>query len=383
MDSLVFIMFFLSLIGILIGLKGIITGKIKFLKVNTRKKASGVFIAFLILFFVSTILIPSTDEPFKTIENNDSAYETTLSDNVQTSDEKSDLGNLSEIKVTVKVEPEDTEETQKESEAITTQPLSNPLSDSNNGEMTIHFIDVGQGDATLLQGPNFTVLIDTGTHTGNEVVPYLKSQGVVSIDILIGTHEHADHIGQMDKVLKAFEVDEVWLAGNVQSTKTFERVLDAIEESGAGYHEPRTGEEFQVGDLYIQVIHPSDLTGNYNDDSIATRIQFGDIVLVFTGDTEKSGEQKILDRGYNIKAHILHVGHHGSTSSSTSAFLDAVSPEIAVYSAGEGNAYGHPHAEIIERLKKRNIKIYGTDIHGTVKVITDGKTYRIETEKNG
>ena len=247
------------------------------------------------------------------------------------------------------------------------------------GEAYIYFFDVGQADAALFLGSDFTVLIDAGDYRSNDVVPLLKSVGVKQIDLLIGTHPHADHIGQFPQVFEAFPVKEVWLSGDTHTTRTFERAVDAILASSATYHEPRAGEVFQFGSLIIEVLNPAQLTGVLHEGSISVRITFGRVSFVLTGDAETPTEQAIVDRGYNLKAQVLQLGHHGSSTSSSSVFLEAVFPEVVIYSAGKDNSYGHPHSEVVDRLADMGILLYGTDVHGTVLVITDGVTYNVET----
>ncbi|MGF7186807.1 competence ComEA-like helix-hairpin-helix protein [Desulfitispora alkaliphila] len=251
------------------------------------------------------------------------------------------------------------------------------------GDLKVYFLDVDQGDSTLLKGPDFTILIDAGRHDRDDVVPYLRNAGVEAIDILIATHPHADHIGQMEKVLENFPVSEVWMCGNVHTSRTFERFVDAVADSGADYHEPRVGEEYQVGSLDMIVIHPQELTGDLNDDSISVKATYGDISFIFTGDAERTGERAMVDLGVNLQADILKLGHHGSSTSSQGFFLDKVQPQAGIYSAGADNSYGHPHDEVIQRLQDRGIDIYGTDVHGTIKIITDGNTYRIKMDREG
>ncbi len=249
------------------------------------------------------------------------------------------------------------------------------------GTLTAHFFDVGQGDCTALLGPDFTIVIDAGRHDRKDVVPHLRSAGVESIDLLIGTHPHADHIGQFAQVLEAFPVKEVWVSGDTHTSKTFERALDAILESEAGFHEPRAGEKHQVGSAHIEVLHPAKVTGNLNDGSVSVRIAFGSVAFVLTGDAEAGAESEMLERGHNLQAQVLQLGHHGSRTSSTPAFLQAVRPQVAIYSAGAGNSYGHPHQEVIERLATMEIAVYGTDKHGTIQVVTDGNTFEVKPER--
>jgi len=250
-------------------------------------------------------------------------------------------------------------------------------------QLTVHFIDVGQGDATLLQGPDFTILIDAGDYRRDDVAPYLQAAGVEDIDLLIGTHPHADHMGQFPQVLSAFTVKEVWLSGDEHTSKTFERAVDAILESDATYHEPRAGEKFAFGGLQVQVLNPAQLSGDFHEGSIGMRVVFGDVAFVFTGDAEQDTEREMIARGHTLSAHILQLGHHGSRTSTSSEFLNAVSPEVAIYSAGSDNTYGHPHEETIARLLESDIDVYGTDVHGTVRVVTDGTGYEVYTERTG
>lgn len=201
--------------------------------------------------------------------------------------------------------------------------------------------------------------------------------------MLILTHPHADHIGQAVNVLKSFKVDEVWMSGSEHTSITYEELIDTLLESDVNYNEPRAGERYKIGSLDIEVLHPDRLIGDFNEDSIAIRAIYGNVKFVFTGDAEKRGEETMVKSGRDLRADILHLGHHGSNTSSTEAFLKAVDPDVAIYSAGKDNPYGHPHQEVIQRLFDLKIKVYGTDVHGTIIVKTDGKTYDISTEKSG
>jgi competence protein ComEC len=245
-------------------------------------------------------------------------------------------------------------------------------------ELVVYFFDVDQGDATLLAGPDFTILIDAGRHDRTDVVPYLRAAGVQAIDLLVGTHPHADHIGQFPAVLEKYPVAEVWLSGDSHTTRTFERALDAILDSGASYHEPRAGEVYRVGSALVEVVNPDRLTGNLHEGSLALRVVFGNVAFLFTGDAEAETEAAMIARTHPLRAQILQLGHHGSHTSSTLAFLQAVNPEVAVYSAGRNNPYGHPHTEVVERLKGLGVHIYGTDTDGTIRVVTNGATFQVE-----
>ncbi|MCH8549494.1 MAG: MBL fold metallo-hydrolase [Balneolaceae bacterium] len=249
--------------------------------------------------------------------------------------------------------------------------------------LKLHFIDVGQGDATLIEGDGFNILVDAGRHDRNDVVPYLELAGIESIDLLVGTHPHADHIGQFPQVLEFASVDEVWMSGDLHTTITFENALDAIEASGASYREPRAGESKEFGDLKIDVLHPYELTGDLNDGSVVLRLDYHDLSFLLTGDAERAAELEMTERSGELRSEILKLGHHGSSSSTTQIFLDKVTPEIAVYSAAKDNSYGHPHSEVTDRLDEKGVRFYGTDQSGTILIETDGDEYRVSTSANG
>ncbi|WP_183163707.1 MBL fold metallo-hydrolase [Alteribacter keqinensis] len=262
------------------------------------------------------------------------------------------------------------------------EETNGPLSEMPKGSLEVSFLDVGQGDATLFQTEEAVILVDAGRHDQDEVVHYLNERGVTHIDLLVGTHPHADHIGQMPQVLDAFEVKEVWMSGSEAGSQTFEHTLEAILASEADYYEPRAGESFTVGDLSVEVIHPEELTNNLNDDSVSMNISFGEVRFILTGDAENRAEHEMLRRNNHINATILKAGHHGSSTSNTAPFIEAVNPDAAIYSAGENNQYGHPHSEVIELFHQMNIPLFGTAEHGTVTVKTDGESFELLTEKS-
>lgn len=253
--------------------------------------------------------------------------------------------------------------------------------------LKVHFIDVGQGDSTLLQfsdeAEDFTILIDAGNWTGDEVVNYLKSQHVTQIDIAIGTHPDADHIGQLDQVINNFNVGEVWLSGNTSSSQTFQSLLRAIDSKQVDYYEPRMGDQFEVGPLKIDVLYPKSISEHDNEESISLKLTYGEVKFILTGDATADDELKMLQSGIEVKANIMKLGHHGSSTSTHPTFLREVNPEVAIYSAGLNNTYGHPHDEVVKLVQNSKIQLYGTDVHGTVIVTTDGKEYQIITKKDG
>lgn len=252
------------------------------------------------------------------------------------------------------------------------------------GLLEIHVLDVGQGDAMLLRHPDVTMLIDTGRHDRDDVVPQLRALGVRTLDVLIVSHPHADHLGQFDKVMAAFDVAEVWWSGADATTRTFERAVAALDASDARYEEPRSGQRASIGPLEVEVLHPAsgdDLSG-LNDASLALRITFGSFRLVTTGDAERVSEARMIARHPSwLAADVLRLGHHGSSTSSTPDFLAAVGPSVAIYSASATNSYGHPHDEVVARIMRAGIELYGTAIDGRVTIVTDGTTFDVRTAR--
>lgn len=258
-------------------------------------------------------------------------------------------------------------------------------SDEQLDGLDVHFIDVDQGDAILLQTEDGTnVLVDAGDWTGDEVVPYLEEQGVEDIDLFIGSHEHADHIGQADDVLNRFTVNEVWLPGNEHTSQTYTDMMDTIDEQNIDYSEPRAGEGHDVDDMHIDLYSPKEeeMTGDYNNDSLVTKVTYEDISFMLTGDAEEEAEANMLSHDYDLEADILKAGHHGSNTSSTEAFVEAVDPDVAVVSYGLDNSYYHPHQVTIDTYDALDIDLYGTGANGDIVISTDGEDYHVDTEKD-
>ncbi len=252
-----------------------------------------------------------------------------------------------------------------------------------SGELKVHFIDVGQGDAILVQTPSQNILVDGGNR-GTTVVNYLKSLGINSLDLVISTHPHADHIGGLINVIESIPVREVIDPAVVHTTKTFEDYLTLIDKNDIIFTEGRAGMSRDLGGgARMDILHPSSPSSSHlNDASIVTKVTFGQISFMLTGDAEKASESKILLQStVQPTSTVLKVGHHGSRTSTTSAFLKAVAPKVAVIMCGKGNTYGHPHEETLANLAAAGVDIYRTDIHGTIVITTDGQTFDINQKQ--
>jgi len=254
-----------------------------------------------------------------------------------------------------------------------------------SGEMQVHFIDVGQGASQLLIGSSGkTILIDAGNNNQEEeIVAYLRKNGIQKIDILVGTHPDADHIGGLDAVIDNFEIGKIYMPKVQSNTKTFEDVLLSIQRKGLKVSTAKAGVSLDwEPDAKVQMIAPVREYNDDNDMSAVIKLTFGEISFLFTGDAESKSEHDMINSKADLKSDVLLIGHHGSKSSTTEAFLDAVQPSYGVIQVGENN-YGHPAPEILERLKKRGVKVYRNDLHGDIVFLTDGKNIKVSHTKDG
>ncbi|MCI9087569.1 MAG: MBL fold metallo-hydrolase [Clostridia bacterium] len=233
--------------------------------------------------------------------------------------------------------------------------------------LKVYFFDVGQADSILIMNEEQTMLIDAGNNDDGEMlVKNLEILGITKIDYLVGTHPHEDHIGGMDNIIKNFEIGTIYMPKVQTNTKTFEDVLDAVREKELTISTPKVKDTFKVGKAECQVLAVDNKAKNLNITSIVIQMQFDDMTYLFTGDSEKEVEEKILKANKDIKVNILKVGHHGSDTSSSEKFIQTLVPEISVISVGRDNSYGHPNQEVVERLEEVGSKIYRTDEVGNV-----------------
>lgn len=243
-----------------------------------------------------------------------------------------------------------------------------------SGTLKVSYIDVGQADSILVQQGTSSMLIDAGTNEASEKVKnYIASQGVTKLDYVVGTHPHEDHIGGLDVAINSFQVGTVYMPKITNTTKTFTDVVKAIKNKGLQAVSPKAGETFKLGEASCTVLAPnSSKYEDLNNYSIVIKVTFGNNSFMFDGDAEDVSEKEMLSKGFDVKADVLKVGHHGSSSSTTEGFLNAVNPKYAVISVGKGNTYGHPHESTMNRLKAHNIAVYRTDECGTIVAISDG-----------
>lgn len=274
-----------------------------------------------------------------------------------------------------------TEETSEKLNDITNDKQSQETEEYIKTNLKVHFIDVGQADACLIESNNHFMMIDAGNNDDADLLlNYLNSKNVKTLDYMIGTHPHEDHIGSMDSIIDNFNIEKIYMPRIMNTTQTFEDVLNSIESKNLKITEPIAGNEFYFNGLTVKIIAPiKQYDSDINNNSIVLKIIDGDISFLFTGDIEDTAENDIIESGENISADVLKVAHHGSDSSSTENFIESVSPKYAVISVGKFNDYNHPSKSTISLLNNLNIKTYRTDEYGTVIIETDGKHINILT----
>lgn len=239
----------------------------------------------------------------------------------------------------------------------------------------VHFIDAGQGDATLIKTGNHAMLIDSGCEDGGtKLQMYLTKQGVEKLDYLILTHPDSDHIGGADVIINKFECGMVMMPDLKKNTSSYRDVQSALKYKNYDSTAPKVGDTYELGNAKFTILAPCKSYEDANNNSIALILKFGNNSFLFTGDAEEEAEEDILNNGIFIKADVYKAGHHGSKSSSTEEFVDAISPEYAVISCGEGNDYGHPHAQTLNTFRIRGIKVFRTDEQGSIIASSDGST---------
>lgn len=251
-------------------------------------------------------------------------------------------------------------------------------------ELSVHFIDVGQGDSTLIQLPdNKVALIDGGNRADAVAITnYLKKNKIEIIDYLIATHPHEDHIGALPAIIEDFQINSIYMPKAAASTKIFEELLTAIKEKGYKISTAAAGANIiDTEEMKLGFVAPNssdyDELNNY---SAVLKLTYKNTSFLFTGDAEDVSEKEILKKSFNVQADVLKVGHHGGRTSSTQDFLNRIAPQYAVISVGKDNDYRHPHEETLDRLNQQRTKIFRTDQQGTIVASSDGKSISFDTQ---
>ncbi len=242
-------------------------------------------------------------------------------------------------------------------------------------QMEVHFMDVGQGDATLVTCGGHAMLIDAGDDSkGTAIQNYLQKQKITKLDYLVLTHPDADHIGGAPVIITKFDIGKVFVSNFEKDNKTYQKLIQSLDDKRMKPLTPAVNSKYTLGTADITILAPGKTYDNPNDASIALLLKNGTRSFLFTGDAGEDAETDILETGIDISADVYKVGHHGSKYSTSKDFFEAVDPFYAVISCGEGNSYGHPHAETLNTLRTSGVMVYRTDEAGTIIASTDGKS---------
>lgn len=247
-------------------------------------------------------------------------------------------------------------------------------------KMYVSFIDVGQGNCTLLRCGGKAILVDSGeVGAAQTVINYIKDLGIDELNCVLVTHPHTDHMGAMTKILYEFKIDDLIMPEIpeeiIPTNKTYEKFLTAVSDNAGNVIAAKPGETYSYGEMKLEIFAPLRDYDNLNDMSAVSRISYGDTSVMFTGDATTTVEKDLLKKNINYSATVLNVGHHGSKTSSSEAWLRAVNPKYAVICCGVNNDYGHPHSLITKRLEKLGIEYFETDLLGTIVFESDSKNF--------
>ena len=278
--------------------------------------------------------------------------------------------------------PEGEAQTQSKPAEPEVSELSGSQTDLENSTFSIHFIDVGQADAALVECDGHYMLIDGGNKADSDrIYSVLKKAEVSYLDIVVGTHAHEDHIGGIPGAFNYAKAG-ITLCPTVQyNSAAFDDFKDYADQNGGGISIPSVGDTYSLGSANIEILGVNG-GPDTNDTSIVLMITYGETKFLFTGDAEREAEQAILGLGVDLSATVLKVGHHGSDTSTTYPFLREIMPQYAIISVGTDNSYGHPTEDALSRLRDADVKVYRTDLQGDILCTSDGKMVSIFVEKN-
>jgi competence protein ComEC len=256
----------------------------------------------------------------------------------------------------------------------TTKTTNTTRASSDEGELKVHFMDVGQGLGVLIESDGHYMMYDGGNRSKSSyVVSYMKKQGVKTLDYAIASHYDSDHLNGVIGAINAFDVKHIAAPDYVHTSKLYTSFMKTVKNSGKVVEHPEAGDKYYLGSSVVTVLAPKETADNSNDNSIAVKIQRGDISFILTGDAEHDSEEAMCKSGIDLECTVLCLGHHGSANSTSWDFLKETVPEYAVISCGSDNQYGHPAADTMEKLESMEIDVLRTDKQGTLVASTDGK----------
>ncbi len=251
------------------------------------------------------------------------------------------------------------------------------------GTLTVTWLDVGQGDAAVIQCGGQAMLIDGGKpEKSSYIYAWLQQHGLRYLDVIVATHVDADHIGGLSGALNYASVGTAYCPVTTGTTETFQSFVKYLAQRGKQITVPTAGATFTLGGAQVQILGPLHSAEDSNDNSIVLKVSFGATSFLFTGDAERAEEQDLLNAGVNLQSTVLKVGHHGSDTSTSYPFLRAVAPQYAVISVGAGNSYGHPTEAVLSRLRDAGVTTFRTDMQGEITAVSDGQTVNFSVAKN-
>ncbi|MFE7064467.1 MBL fold metallo-hydrolase [Sutcliffiella sp. NPDC057660] len=378
-DGIWALLTYLALILIVASIIGLIKGNVTSLQIHNRKIAGITLLLAFIAFFSFGTGLPEADKAQSTTTE-DNQIGTKFDENLEEKEAEETAATANE-KNDEESQKEDSKETSKEVEAKETEAkATNPPAAS--GEMSVHFVDIGQGSAQVIVTPSSKVMvIDAGNNDDeDDMVAYLNNLGVQKVDYMIGSHPDADHIGGMDAVIDSFDIGAIYMPKISATTQTFESVLQSIKNKGLSVKTGAEGISFDLGDgIKAEFLAPIGSSSDRNEMSIVVKVTYGENSFLFTGDAdERSENEMITQHGDKLDSTVLAVGHHGSNGSSIYAFLERVKPDYAIIQVGK-NSYGHPTPEVLERLNNTGAEIYRNDKQGTIVFTTNGSDIKVNT----
>ncbi len=255
-----------------------------------------------------------------------------------------------------------------------------------SGTLEVYYLDVGNADCILLRQDEHAMMIDAGERGDYDaILSALRRHNVQRLDLVIATHPHADHIGSMEKIIQEVEIDRFLMSfmpeDETPTTSVYVNMLKALEQKDVSVTEVLPGDTYEFGGAQVHILAPINESDDPNAMSVVCRVDYGKHRFLFVGDAEEGVEKDMLSARADLKADVLKVGHHGSRTGTSTAFLQAVSPSYAVITCGAENAYGHPHKQVLDRLQKAQVKTLRSDIDGDITFVSDGVTLVDVTER--
>lgn len=334
--------------------------------------------------FFSSLLDDSDDptEKLKEISSKNSSSSRTSSKAEKPEVPKSSSSFFSKSEVPKSSKPSGSSSSSSSSSAIN-KPIREKKEVDTDSYFEVHFLNVEQGDASLVLCDGEAMLIDGGVAGKSDLIyAYLKEHNITHLEYIIATHADADHVGGLSGALNYATVDTAYCSVTEYDTKTFNSFVKYLGKQGKSIEVPKAGDTFTLGSADVKVLASYTGSDDSNNNSIVLRVTYGKTVFLFTGDAEREEEQVILDAGYDLSSTVLKVGHHGSKNSTTYPFLREIMPKYAIISVGKDNSYGHPTDDTLSRLRDADVKVFRTDLQGHIICASDGTTVTVTVQKN-